>query len=267
MKVATAKVSANTCIEIQCKDNPLKTDNQTVSKGFWFLNRLQNPEYDTGLKPVPLRSCLLHHNGAVSSHWIVKTKPKWYTDLLQTNFDRNTGEILAQSVYRTDCLTQGNNRKIKAVNRFCEHFKDPYKYKQVSLFFYTFTIANQAKVTIRDCFKAFQKRLKRRNINLHGYVWILEVSDDLHVHYHALVATDRINCRGSKLPDYLKLNDVWGANCQVQFIRKSVRYYLATYFTKNKNRIVGKRQFGLKLPKLDRLDTKKTSNFILSGER
>lgn len=249
MKVATAKVSANTCIEIQCKDNPLKTDNQTVSKGFWFLNRLPNPEYDTGLKPVPLRACLLHHNGAANSQWIVKTKPKWYTDLLQTNFDRNTGEILAQSVYRTDCLTQGNNRKIKAVNRFCEHFKQPYAKRQVSLFFYTFTIANQAKLTIRDCFKAFQKRLKRRNINLHGYVWILEISDNLHVHYHALVATDRINCKGGKLPDYLKLNDLWGAACDVQFIRKSVRYYLATYFTKNKNRIVGKRQFGLKLPK------------------
>lgn len=245
----TAKLKPVHTGEKQTKYKPLLSDNQTVSKGFWYLNRLPNPEYESGLKVVPLRSCLLHHNGAANSVWLVKTRPKWFTDLLQTNFDRNTGEILAQSVYRTDCLTAGNNRKIKAVNRFCERFRELYKRRQVSLFFYTFTIANQAKLTIRDCFKAFQKRLKRRSIKLHGYVWILEISDNLHVHYHALVATDRINCKGNKLPDYLKLNDVWGANCQVQFIRKSVRYYLANYFTKNKNRIVGKRQFGLKLPK------------------
>jgi hypothetical protein len=169
--------------------------------------------------------------------------------LLQTDFDRSTGEITGQSVYRTDCLTSGNNRKIKAVNRFCGHFEPLYLKRQVSMFFYTFTVANQAKVTIKACMEAFQKRLKRRNIKLHGYVWILEVSDNLHVHYHALVATDRINCRGGSLPEYLKLDTVWGAMCQVQFIRKSVRYYLATYFTKNKNRIVGKRQYGLKMPK------------------
>lgn len=234
---------------LQGKNTTLISDNQKVSKGFWFLSRHPNSEYNDGLKPVPLRSCLLHHNVAADSCWLVRTKPKWFTDLLQTDFDRNTGEILAQSVYRTDDLTSGNNRKIKAVNRFCEHFKQPYAKRQVSLFFYTFTVANQAKVTIRSCFDAFTKRLKRRGIRLHGYIWILEISDNLHVHYHALVATDRVRCKGSKLPDYFKLDDVWGANCQVQFIRKSVRYYLAQYFTKNKNRIVGKRQYGLKLPK------------------
>ena len=126
-------------------------------------------------------------------------------------------------------------------------FSEAYKMRKVSLLFYTFTVANQAKITIRECMDAFHKRLKRRNIKLHGYVWILEVSDNLHVHYHALIAIDRINCRGKKLPEYLKLNNVWGAICQVEFIKKSVRYYLATYFTKNKNRISGKRQYGLKL--------------------
>lgn len=245
----TAKLNPAHTGDNRNKDKPLSTDNQSVGKGFWFLNRSANPEYDSGLKAVPLRSCLLHHKAAANSVWLVKTKPKWFTDLLQTNFDRNTGEILAQSVYRTDCLTAGNNRKIKAVNRFCDRFKEPYRKHQVSMFFYTFTIANQAKVTIKACMEAFQKRLKRRNIKLQGYIWILEISDDLHVHYHALVATDRINCKGGKLPEFLKLNDLWGANCQVQFIRKSVRYYLATYFTKNKNRIVGKRQYGLKMAK------------------
>lgn len=239
----TANIPVQEIIQVQDKVKPLFTDNQSVSKGFWFLSRSVNPEYDSGLKIVPLRTCLLHHKAA-ADYWLIKTKPKWFTDLLQTNFDRNTGEILAQSVYRTDCLTAGNNRKIKAVNRFCGYFEPLYQKRQISLFFYTFTIANQAKVSIKDCFEAFKKRLKRRNIKLHGYTWILEVSDKLHVHYHALVATDRINCRGGSLPEFFKLDNIWGAKCQVQFIRKSVRYYLATYFTKNKNRIVGKRQFG-----------------------
>jgi hypothetical protein len=248
IKLSNWQQTANDTVQPQVEYTPLLADNQTVSKGFWFLNRSINPEYNDGLKTVPLRTCLLHHKADVST-WLIKTKPKWFTDLLQTNFDRNTGEILSQSVYRTDCLTQGNNRKIKAVNRFCKHFEPMYLKRQVSMFFYTFTIANQASVTIKQCFDAFQKRLKRRDIKLQGYVWILEVSDNLHVHYHALVATDRINCRGGPLPEYLKMDNVWGAKCQVQFIRKSVRYYLATYFTKNKNRIVGKRQYGLKMPK------------------
>lgn len=245
----TAKRAKSNPVIKQDKDKLLLTDNQSVGKAFFFLSRSVNQEYNSGLKPVPLRTCLLHHNGAANSVWVVKTKPKWYTDLLRTDFDRNTGEMLAQSVYRTDCLTAGNNRKIKAVNRFCKHFEPLYRKRKVSLFFYTFTVANQANVTIRDCFKAFQKRLKRRGINLQGYIWILEISDDLHVHYHALVATDRINFKGQPLPEYLKLDGVWGARCQVQLITKSVRYYLASYFTKNKNRILDKRQYGMKLPK------------------
>lgn len=247
----TANVHPVRTDESQGEFTTLSPDSQQFSKAFLFLKRHPNPEYESGLKPVPLRSCLLHHNGAVSDTWLIKTQPKWFTDLLRNDIDRNTGEITAQSVYRTDCLTQGNNRKIKAVNRFCEAFKALYAARKVSMWFYTFTAANQARVNIRDCFKAFKKRLKRRGIALRGYVWILEISDNLHVHYHALVVTDRINCKGGSLPDFMKLDDVWGARCQVQFVSKGkgVRYYLAHYFTKNKNRIVGRRQYGVSISK------------------
>jgi hypothetical protein len=228
---------------------------------------------------VPLRSCLLLNKSPVlngkspKSHtlkkasgypngspygsaaaaadvaWIVKTRPKWYTDLLRSRFDANTGEITAESVYRTDCLTQGNNRKIKAVNAFTDHFKRPYQRKEVTLLFYTFTVANQANVTISDCIKHFKKRLERRNIKMHGFVWVLEVSDTLHVHYHALFAIDRIDFKGSRLPSFLILDKIWGARCQVEAVRSSVRRYLAKYFVKAKSRIVGKRQFGKSIPK------------------
>lgn len=225
------------------------TDKQDIKSNFLFLRRVPNSEYELGLKRVPLRTCLLHNNGAVNSEWVVKTKPKWFTDLARTDVDVNTGEITGQSVYRTDDLTAGNNRKIKAVNRFTGYFNPLYKARKVSMLFYTFTVANQAKLDIRDLFKVLRKRLKRNNVNLNGYLWVLEVSDNLHVHYHAIVVTDRIKCKGSKLPSFFIMDDVWGARCQVQFIRKNVRYYLATYFTKNKNRIERKRLYGLKMPK------------------
>lgn len=260
-----SKILNNQVITLEPEGFPLPvnlTENEpkpNIGHVFYFLKRHVNKEYESGVKRVPLRSCLLHNNGAVFSHeWHVKTKPKWVTDLLQTDYDRNTGELLAQSVYRTDDLTSGNNRKIKAVNRFCEHFKDQYRKRKVSLFFYTFTLANQASTSIRDCFKAFKKRLKRRGINLRGYIWILEISDNLHVHYHALVATDRINFKGQSLPEFLKMDDVWGARCQVEAVRYSVRGYLSKYFVKNKSRILGKRQYGIMgVPKKQRENKEK----------
>lgn len=222
----------------------LCADNQSVSKGFLFLNRLRNVDYESGVRAVPLRSCLLHNNGA-ALEWHIKTKPKWLTNLLKTEYNTNTGEILSQSVYATDDLTAGNYRKIKAVNKFCERFKPLYAKREVSMLFYTLTLANQAKTNIRDCLKAFRKRLKRHDVNLHGYVWVLEISDSLHVHYHAMVVIDRINIRGLDMPSYLKLDDLWGANTQVQFVKKNIQSYLSKYFVKNKNRIIGKRQYGV----------------------
>jgi hypothetical protein len=219
-------------------------DNQLLRKGFLFLSRSANSEYEDGIRRVPLRSCLLHNNGAVFE-WFIKTKPKWLTNLLQTDFDANTGEILSQSVYSTDDLTAGNNRKIKAVNKFCERFKPLYSERKVSMLFYTLTLANQAKTNIRDCLKAFRKRLIRKGIKIHGYVWVLEISDTLHVHYHAMVVIDRINIKGQQMPEFLKLDDLWGANTQVQFVQKNIQAYLAKYFVKNKNRIIGKRQYGV----------------------
>lgn len=253
MKIGTWQETANEPVQeffhVQGKDKPLSTDNQSVSKGFWFLKRSYNQEYDFGVKPLPLRSCLLHNKADAERLIYIKTKPKWITDLLQTNFSRDTGEILSQEVYRTDDLTQGNNRKIKAVNRFCSHFKPLYEKRKISLLFYTLTLANREDASIKKCFDAFSKRMKRQKIGLHGYVWISEVSDNLHWHYHAIIAIDRIKCKGGSLPEFLKMDNIWGARCQVEFIRKNVRYYLANYFTKNKNRINGKRQYGLKMPK------------------
>lgn len=256
MKVTTLGQSPNRfvqpVIEVQTKDTTFATDNQSVSNQFTFLRRTKNPDYEDGLKVVPLRSCLLHNNSdgiSTPNQWVIKTVPKWQTDLLHTQFEKETGEIRQVNVYRTDDLKSGNNRKIKAVNAFCSHFWNLRQSYKCSIMFYTFTLANQSKVNISQCIEALKMRLKRKGINLQGYVWILEISDNLHVHYHALIATDRIRCKGKSLPNFLKMNSVWGARCNVQFADKEVQYYLANYFTKNQNRILGKRQFGKKVPK------------------
>lgn len=255
-KPSLVKVQANVPVN-DCLTKPLTVDNQLISKAFWFLKRSKNEQYQSGLKNVPFRSCLLLNKAAVSNQenqWRIKTEPKWFTDLLESRLDLETGEILSQSVYRTDDLTSGNNRKIKALNRFCDRFQPMYSRHQVSVFFYTFTVANQAKRTIKETFSIFKKRLKRNGLSLKGYIWVLEISKDLHVHYHALVATERIFCTGKKLPEYLKLNNVWGARTQVRFAEAHIRNYLSKYFSKNKYRIESdetgkrKRQYGISMP-------------------
>lgn len=239
-KVANLLQKANTKKQIAEKSN--------ITKSFWHLRTFKNPDYLMGLKEVGIRSCLLHNNVNTTS-WQIKTKPKWVTDLLQSELDKETGEILGQSVYTTDDLKSGNYRKIKALNNFCDVFQPMYKRRKCSIFFYTLTLANQSRTDVRGALNTLKTRLKRKGVNLKGYVWVLEISDKLHVHYHALICTDRINIKGKSIPAFLKMNDVWGCRTQVAFAESHVRNYLAKYFTKNSARIIGKRSYGLSIKK------------------
>jgi hypothetical protein len=185
-------------------------------------------------------------------NWIIKTESKWQVDLLQSNLDKETGEILSTSVYQTDDLKSGNNRKIKAVNRFCDYFNPMYKRKEVSLFFHTLTTANvsyEKGVNIRKAMKLYKQRLKRNGVNVRGFLWVLEISEKGHIHYHSIVATDRLNYKGGKIPEFLKMNDIWKSHTRIEFIKKEVRYYLACYFTKCQYRLQKHRSYGLSMPK------------------
>jgi hypothetical protein len=42
----------------------------------------------------------------------------------------------------------------------------------------------------------------------------------------------------------MKLESVWGARTQVEFVRKNIRHYMAKYFAKENARIIGVRSFG-----------------------
>ena len=235
--------------------SPQVIDNQGVkpktTKSYWFLRRRCNPEYESGLQVVPLRSCLLLNNvlKTENGNWVIKTKPKWVTDLLESSLDKETGEILSQGVYTTDDLKSGNNRKIKAVNRFCTHFNPLYRKRKVSLFFGALTLANESNVDIRKLTKLYKQRLKRNGVNVLGFLWVLEISDKLHVHYHFLMATNRLNFKGSGIPEFMKPSDIWGRRTSIEFVKFDVRYYLGKYFTKCQYRILKHRSYGISMPK------------------
>jgi len=192
---------------------------------------------------VPFRPCLLHNNSATDLVQI-RHKPKWITHLQKTTFDPITGEIKAETEYLTDDLTAGNNRKIKAVNTFVGKFENAYRRREVSMLMVTLTIANKTGISISQAMETLKKRITRNGHFFYGYFWVLEVSDRRHIHYHAIVVTSRINCKGKALPSFLKLTNYWGARAKTEFIQKGVKYYLGRYFTKNKSRITGKRLFG-----------------------
>lgn len=225
--------------------------NHNVRFSYTFLSRFRNPEYDAGVKTLPLRTCLIHHNSAVlpTSQLLVKTLPKWKTNLYCRHIDYSTGEVVGADIYQTNEFKQSNGRKIARLDAFCSHFQPLYDARRVSLLFYTLTVANQAKMTISGIIDVLKKRLKRRKIKMHGYIWTAEVSQKLHFHYHMVVAIDRIDIAGKVMPDYYKLNDAWGARTQVQFVKKNVKHYMAKYFAKHDARVMHMRSFGSHISK------------------
>ena len=244
-----------------------KTDNQKLIADyekqynrFDYLRRYPNKDYLNGLKDLPLRSCLKHHNSDRFSALKVKTSPKSFTDLLHTKIDTDTGEIIT-SVYTTNEFRQANGRKIKAINSFVDYFEPLYKRRKISMLFYTLTLAEYGK-PIADVIDALKLRCKRNGKPILGYVWISEVSEDYHWHYHIAIAVDRINVKGKSLPEYLKIDNLWTDNTSieftlaeygrkitlrtgVEFVRKNIRHYMSKYFAKNPFKIIAYDNQGL----------------------
>lgn len=216
-------------------------------KNYTHKRTTLNPEYLKNVicKPVPFESCLIHNksDGKVR----IETSPKWYTKLNYNEIDTETGEVL-NKLYDTDSHKANNNRKIKRLNQFCDHYEPLYRSKKVSLLFYTLTAADKAKIGIIGLIDILKQRAKRQGIPL-SFFWTMEVgfSNDKtgHIHYHLAVAIPRLNIKGKALPDWLKLDNVWGQRTEVEFVRKNVRGYMAKYFSKNSARVVGSRMYGM----------------------
>ena len=153
-----------------------------------FVSSVKNPEYEQGLKPLSFESCLIHNKG---SRIYVKTKPKYLTNLAEFKTDEEGLPVLTREIETND-LKAANSRKIKAVDKWCDYWQPLYKQKKVTLFFFTLTRLNYARISINTLLKVLKTNLSRNNIRLLDYLWILEISEGLHCHYHLVVAIDRI---------------------------------------------------------------------------
>ncbi|MFN7823560.1 MAG: hypothetical protein ACK55Q_22845 [Dolichospermum sp.] len=201
----------------------------------------KNPDYESGLKPLSFESCLIHNKGnrIVS----VRTTPKYLTRLAEFGTDSEGFPYIKQEIETND-LKAGNHRKIKAVDKWCLYWQPLYESKNVTLFFFTFTRANKARMTIGDLMRILKMNLKRNNIELLDYLWIQEISDRLHFHYHLTIAIPRISF--SRIPKYLKMDSYWGQRTQVNTVQKNIRHYLSKYFGKSSWRIdQGFRAYGV----------------------
>ena len=193
---------------------------------------------------LPFESCLIHHNSEKPDPLLIKTKPKWPTELNIQELDEETGELIIVGTHLTNEMKQSNNRKIKALERFCNHFEPLYRKKLVTLFFHTFTRLNHANIEFSDMLDNikyhYEKQLKKI---IKGYIWVLEVSSGYHSHYHLCIAIERTQF--DQIPEALKFEELWGQRTQVTIIKKSIKRYLSKYIAKEQFRIMQLRSYGI----------------------
>ena len=151
----------------------------------------------------------------------------WYK---QFNISTSTGEIEA-IIKETDSLIRQRGRIINTLKAFDRIYKPLYYQKKVSCLFGTLTNLPEAKITIRMFISNLKKAFKRSGINLLSYCWVNEVKYKpeakgkelpIHVHYHFVLAIERIEVTGGKLPVCLSasyLTSMYGRIASVTFIK------------------------------------------------
>lgn len=183
----------------------------------------------------------------------VATQPKYYKWYNKLSVDRYTGEVMQESI-ESDSERSKRAKKYKLLKSFMDAYRSPYARKKVSVFMVTLTKANEANGRIGDLLKAFKQRAVRAGYPLLGYVWVSEVSENAHWHYHLLFAVKRISIAGEKLPEWLKLNTLWGMGTHFTFAKgKGIQSYLnkagygkamGKYLTKKTASVEGVRSVG-----------------------
>lgn len=183
----------------------------------------------------------------------IATSPKYYKWYNKLSVDRYTGEVMQESI-ESDSERTKRAKKYKLLKAFMAAYRSPYALKKVSVFMITLTRANEANGRIGDLLKAFKQRAHRAGYPLLGYVWVSEVSQNSHWHYHLLFAVPRISIAGEKLPEWLKLNTLWGMGTHFTFAKgKGLQSYLnkagygkaiGSYLTKQTASVEGIRSVG-----------------------
>lgn len=225
-----------------------KAKNPLNGKHYSFLNRTKNPNFEAGLVPLhignpnnPLfESCLYTtksdrfepKNSQKASTIFVKTEPKWFTNLAEFEYDKETAELLVKGVYQTNDFKVSNGKKIKRLDQFCNYYQPLYKERKVTLWFITFTRANYSRLSFKQMNNIIKKYYQREGIDIRGFIWTYEISKEYHYHYHLCLATNRINIKGKALSHKFKFDYLWGQRTELEFVKKDIRHYLAKYFAK-----------------------------------
>jgi hypothetical protein len=189
-------------------------------------------------------TCYIEHNAsvikAINSRYLHEENGKYYLITTnearykswykQFNINTSTGEIEA-IIKETDSLIRQRGRIINTLKAFDRIYKPLYYQKKVSCFFGTLTDVPGAKITIRMFMANLKKAFKRSGINLLSYCWVNEVKYKhdakgkelpIHVHYHFVLAIERIEVTGGKLPVCLSaayLTEMYGRIASVTFIK------------------------------------------------
>jgi len=167
----------------------------------------------------------------------------WYK---QFNINTITGEIEA-IIKESDTLIKQRGKIINTLKSFDRIYKPLYYQKKVSCFFGTLTNLPEANITIRMFISNLKKAFKRSGINLLSYCWVNEVKYKpeakgkelpIHVHYHFVLAIERIEVTGGKLPVCLSasyLTSMYGQIASVTFIKggDACLRYCSKYISKN----------------------------------
>lgn len=230
---------------------------------FKLANVEKNPHFEEGVKIMDesgltgytLRSCLISNNADKISHifedngtpkpnvYLVKTEPKWHISMTGTILDTTTGELLEDQTYFFDDLESGIKRKMSAIRKFTNVYEPLYQARKVSCFFFTLTQANKSDTNIRILVDLLRKRFERNNAKILGFIWVSEISDRGHWHYHIGVATNRLKWK--RVPQWAKMDSIWNRRTQITFIQKSIGGYFAKYINKkNIGRIMNFRSYG-----------------------
>lgn len=203
------------------------------------------------------RSFEVNPAGSKFESWTLQSDHKNLTTLRKlthVNHVLDTGEVITGELIEdieivVGDLWNGVKRRDRSINAFCKHFAPKYEKFQVSMFFFTLTIADQTGVDIRNILDILKKRAKYNGFPVRGYHWVLEVSENDHVHYHVVLVTNRMHLRGKKFPEWLFLDDQWKARTEVGFVTGNVYEYCCKYLKKGIRRIVNKRMYGKSISK------------------
>lgn len=152
----------------------------------------------------------------------------------KTFFNKITGEK-----FNTNEVKMMMYRRNKILTNFHQEFKEAkYTWLEIGLDFKTTT-------RIADILLKLNRNLKKINLKTLSYVWLVDKGREYgNMHFHLLVCVDRIQIKGNKLPNELKLSFkerkvhssfVSNKNLMIRYLKKKPIFYLG-----KRKRVYGK---------------------------